>query len=84
MLISTVGLVGNFVAVLGCLSDATSTIHLYKLEQSDLLAAIEIVTNTSAKSFENSALPNAWYWASQVSPPTLLRAEAWQVKYDSG
>ncbi|KAK7427498.1 hypothetical protein QQZ08_005939 [Neonectria magnoliae] len=56
------GLVVNFIAVLGCLSDATSSIHLYKVQQSDLLASIELITNRSAASFQNSALPDAWYW----------------------
>ncbi|KAH6885807.1 hypothetical protein B0T10DRAFT_563798 [Thelonectria olida] len=56
------GFVVNFIAVLGCLSDATSSIHLYKVGQTDLLAAIEVVTNRSAESFQNPALPDTWYW----------------------
>ncbi|KAH7133262.1 hypothetical protein B0J13DRAFT_561959 [Dactylonectria estremocensis] len=56
------GLMVNFIAVLGCLSDATSSIYLYKLEQTELLAAIETVTNRSAATLKNSALPDTWYW----------------------
>ncbi|KAF7543310.1 hypothetical protein G7Z17_g10839 [Cylindrodendrum hubeiense] len=56
------GLIVNFIAVLGCLSDTTSSIFLYKIEQTDLLAAVEVVTNRSAETFKNPALPETWYW----------------------
>ncbi|CAM1509959.1 Fc.00g002940.m01.CDS01 [Cosmosporella sp. VM-42] len=56
------GLIVNFIAVLGCLSPATQTIHLYKLEQAELLDAIEIVANTSSSKLENDGLPKTWYW----------------------
>ncbi|KAM6530857.1 hypothetical protein FSOLCH5_000350 [Fusarium solani] len=57
-----VGLIVNFIAVLGCLSPATQTIHLYKLQQDELLKSIEMVSQKSTKSLENAHLPRVWYW----------------------
>ncbi|KAH7250483.1 hypothetical protein B0J15DRAFT_43298 [Fusarium solani] len=56
------GLIVNFIAVLGCLSPATQTIHLYKLQQDELLKSIEMVSQKSTKSLENPHLPRVWYW----------------------
>ncbi|RSL96992.1 hypothetical protein CDV31_013239 [Fusarium ambrosium] len=47
------GLIVNFIAVLGCLSPATQTIHLYKLQQDELLKSIEMISQKSTRSLEN-------------------------------
>lgn len=58
---NVVGLIVNFIAVLGCLSPTTESIHLYRLDATDLLDAIEIISNSSAAELE-VGLPRTWYW----------------------
>ncbi|KAM5357424.1 hypothetical protein ACJZ2D_016286 [Fusarium nematophilum] len=73
------GLIVNFIAVLGCLSPATATIHLYKLHQDELLKAIQEVSHKSSKPLENPNLPHIWFWGvcddnshcHRSFPPTL-------------
>ncbi|KAM5370897.1 hypothetical protein ACJZ2D_008330 [Fusarium nematophilum] len=76
------GLIANFVALLGCLSTATKPINLFKIRRDDLINAVANVTGQSNGTFSNEALPKAWYWGlsgvcdsnlhcTRAFPPTL-------------
>ncbi|KAM5349006.1 hypothetical protein ACJ41O_008829 [Fusarium nematophilum] len=78
----SIGLIANFVALLGCLSTATKPINLFKIRRDDLINAVANVTGQSNGTFSNEALPKAWYWGlsgvcdsnlhcTRAFPPTL-------------
>ncbi|KAJ3521616.1 hypothetical protein NM208_g13207 [Fusarium decemcellulare] len=57
-----IGLVANFVILLGCLSPATKSIYMFRVSSQNLVDAATNVTRVSAKDLRLDELPNHWYW----------------------
>ncbi|RSM02544.1 hypothetical protein CDV31_010849 [Fusarium ambrosium] len=57
-----IGLVANFVILVGCMSPATQSIYLFRVSSQDLIDAATNTTRVSAKDLRIDELPNHWYW----------------------
>ncbi|KAI8691584.1 hypothetical protein LRP88_08840 [Fusarium phalaenopsidis] len=56
------GLVANFVVLIGCMSPATQSIYLFRVSSQDLIGAATNTTRVPAKDLRIDELPNHWYW----------------------
>ncbi|KAM0441179.1 hypothetical protein ACHAPT_000485 [Fusarium lateritium] len=57
-----IGLVTNFVILVGCMSPATQSIYLFRVSSQDLIDAATNTTRVPAKDLRIDELPNHWYW----------------------
>lgn len=68
-----VGLVPNFVVLIGCMVPQTRSIYLFRVSSMDMIDATANITKVGTKSLDIAELPDHWYWGLSGMCPLLIR-----------
>ncbi|KAM0210283.1 hypothetical protein ACHAPA_007886 [Fusarium lateritium] len=62
MLAILLGLIGNMIVLIGCMSPDTHSIYLFRVGSAELVDATANLTDVSADDLQIDELPDHWYW----------------------